>query len=177
MTQPERSGPRDPAGKIVGWEEAARIVEESTRAGRTAVLTNGCFDLLHAGHVMYLSQARALGDTLLVGLNSDASVRALKGEPRPIVPERDRALMLAGLECVDAVVVFEEVTALALIEALKPQVYVKGGDYSKETINQDERRLVESYGGRIHILGLLPGASTTDLFERVRMCCEAERQG
>ena len=164
--------PRDPASKIVGREEAARIVAQATREGRAAVMTNGCFDLVHAGHVTYLSQARSLGDLLLVGLNGDASVCELKGPPRPIIPERERAYLLAALECVDRVVIFQEKTAEAIIAAIRPPIYVKGGDYTMDTINQDERRLVESYGGRIVILGAVPGVSTTDVFERIRALCE-----
>lgn len=172
MTDPFGARPRDPAAKIVSRDEAVRIAEQAKQAGRPLVMTNGCFDLVHAGHITYLAQARALGELLLVGLNGDASVRALKGPPRPIVPERDRALVLAALECVDLVVIFPERTALELIAAIKPPIYVKGGDYTLETINQDERRLLESYGGRIVILGALPGLSTTDIFERVRTLCK-----
>jgi rfaE bifunctional protein nucleotidyltransferase chain/domain len=164
--------PRDPSAKIArSMDEAAATVERAKREGRIVALTNGCFDLIHAGHVTYLTKARAQGDMLVVGLNSDDSVRILKGPPRPIVPERDRAFLLAGLEAVDLVVIFSQPTAEELISALKPQVYVKGGDYTINTINQDERRLVESYGGAIHILGLVPGASTTDIFERIRALC------
>jgi rfaE bifunctional protein nucleotidyltransferase chain/domain len=170
------TGPRDPITKIVSREEAARIVAQATREGCAVVATNGCFDLLHAGHVTYLSQARALGDLLLVGLNGDASVCALKGPPRPITPEQDRAYLLAALECVDLVVIFPEPTALELIAAIRPPIYVKGGDYTIDTINQDERRLVESYGGRIVILAEVPGASTTDIFERIRAICERPRE-
>jgi rfaE bifunctional protein nucleotidyltransferase chain/domain len=134
------------------------------RSGRV-VFTNGCFDILHRGHVEYLSAARALGDTLVVGLNADASVRRLKGSGRPVNPEEDRAIVLAGLAAVDAVVAFHEDTPLRLISRLLPDVLVKGGDYSRETIvGADE---VEEAGGTIVVVPLVRDRSTTALIGRI----------
>lgn len=144
------------------WREGLR------GSGLTLVVTNGCFDILHAGHVTYLQAARAQGDLLLVGLNSDRSVRELKGAGRPINPEGDRALVVAALESVGGVCVFDELRATRFLEISKPDVYVKGGDYTVETIPQDERRVVESGGGRIVFLPFLPGRSTTSVLARSR---------
>ncbi|MBX7134256.1 MAG: D-glycero-beta-D-manno-heptose 1-phosphate adenylyltransferase [Fimbriimonadaceae bacterium] len=136
------------------------------RAGKRLVFTNGVFDILHAGHVTYLAQARALGDLLIVGLNSDSSVRGLgKGADRPINPEGDRAVVLSALRAVDGVVVFGEPTPEALILALKPEVHVKGGDYDPEQM--PETPLVRSYGGEVVILPLLAGRSTTSILDRL----------
>lgn len=131
--------------------------------GLKLVVTNGCFDLLHAGHVTYLETARNHGDSLLVGLNSDESTRKLKGEGRPVNPETDRVLVLAALESVSGVCIFSDKTATRFLAAAQPDVYVKGGDYTLETLNQDERRAVESAGGKIVIIPFLPGKSTTAL--------------
>ncbi len=128
------------------------------------VFTNGCFDIMHRGHVQLLVRARELGDRLLVGLNSDSSTRRLKGSGRPLQPEIDRAACLAALECVDAVVVFDEDTPSDLIAALQPEIMVKGGDYSPESL--PERDVVEAGGGRIVILPYVEGLSTTELLER-----------
>ena len=133
---------------------------------RTLVFTNGCFDLLHPGHVEYLAQARALGDALVVGLNSDASVRRLNGAGRPLVPEAGRAAMLAGLRSVDAVTLFDEDTPLELIRALLPDVLVKGGDYDLDGIVG--RDAVEKAGGDVRVLPFVEGYSTTDILTRVR---------
>ena len=130
------------------------------------VFTNGCFDLLHPGHVDLLARARALGDGLILGLNSDASVRRIKGAERPVVAERERAFVLAGLASVDFVVLFEEDTPLNLITAVRPNVLVKGGDWSVERIVG--REVVESLGGTVVSLPLLPGYSTTALIQRIR---------
>jgi len=143
------------------WRERLRA------AGQKLVVTNGCFDLLHLGHVTYLENARSLGDKLLVGLNSDTSVRELKGEGRPVNHEQDRAGVLAGLESVGAVTIFKEKSAAAFLARARPDVYVKGGYYTVETINQDERRIVESGGGRIVIIPFVPGKSTTDLLKKI----------
>ncbi|EYB69157.1 hypothetical protein DEIPH_ctg011orf0143 [Deinococcus phoenicis] len=134
--------------------------------GRRLVFTNGCFDLLHRGHITYLNQAKALGDVLVVGLNDDASVRRLKGTSRPINPTEDRAQVLAALSCVDLIVPFTEDTPARLIEALRPDVYVKGGDYTRETL--PEAPLVESLGGEVRLLPYLDDRSTTGIIERVR---------
>ena len=149
---PEQLGP---------WRHAAR------QAGRTLVATNGCFDLLHAGHVTYLEAARTHGDLLLVGVNGDTAVRSLKGAGRPLNTEADRALVLAGLQSVDAVVIFPEVRAAAFLAKVQPDVWVKGGDYTLETLDQDERRVVEQAGGRIAFIPFLAGRSTTALVERL----------
>ena len=135
--------------------------------GKKLVVTNGCFDLLHLGHVTYLETARNLGDALLVGLNGDESVRQLKGEGRPVNTENDRAAVLAALECVDGVCIFAERTATGFLAAAQPDIYVKGGDYTLETVNQDERRTVEQAGGRIVIIPFVPGKSTTALLEKI----------
>jgi D-beta-D-heptose 7-phosphate kinase/D-beta-D-heptose 1-phosphate adenosyltransferase len=143
------------------------IVERLKREGRRVVWTNGCFDILHVGHITYLLRARAEGDALVLGLNSDASVQRIKGPERPVVNEHDRAMVLSALECVDYLVIFDEPSPIGLIDALRPDVYAKGGDYTIDTINQEERRLVESYGGRIAIIPGVPGQSTTSIIEKI----------
>lgn len=146
--------------------DAARHQVAAWRAaGDTIVFTNGCFDILHAGHVRYLNAARALGDRLVVGLNSDESVRGLKGPERPINPETDRAEVLDGLRAVDLVVTFATATATPVIEALCPHVYAKGGDYRPETL--PETPAVHAGGGRIALLPFLEGRSTTGLVQRL----------
>ena len=130
-------------------------------------MTNGCFDLLHVGHVTYLQQARSLGDALLVGVNSDASVRKLKGAGRPVNSEADRVAILAALECVNGVCIFDEDTATVFLSVAKPDIYVKGGDYSLKTLDQAERRVVEKCGGKIKIIPLVPGKSTTSLLRKI----------
>ena len=133
--------------------------------GTTIVFTNGCFDLLHAGHVAYLEAARALGDILIVAVNSDQSVRALKGPTRPITPAGDRAHVLAALACVDCVVEFDDETAERLVRKLQPDVYVKGGDYARD--EPVEAAVVRTYGGAVKILPYTSGYSTTDLVRRI----------
>lgn len=154
--------------KIVSLTDAARLLSERRARGHTVAYTNGCFDLLHAGHVRTLESARAQADVLVVGLNSDESARRLKGEGRPIVPERDRAELVAALACVDLVVVFGEATSLRVLEALRPEVWVKGGDYTLDTVNQEERACVESYGGRTVLGERVPRVSTTDIIARIK---------
>ena len=134
-------------------------------AGARVVFTNGCFDILHAGHVRYLAAARAQGDVLILGLNSDASVRRLKGASRPINNEQDRAEVVGALAAVDAVVIFGEDTAEALIAKVRPAVYVKGGDYTRETL--PEAKIVEKYRGEVHFIDLVPGRSTTKIIEKI----------
>lgn len=137
------------------------------RDGRRLVFTNGVFDILHAGHVTYLEQARALGDLLIVGLNTDASVRRLaKGEDRPINSLEDRATVIAALRCVDGVVSFDEDNPVAIIEKLKPEIHVKGGDYDVEKM--PETAVIRSYGGEVVILPFLPGRSTTAILQAIR---------
>ena len=134
-------------------------------AGQRVVFTNGCFDILHAGHVRYLEAARALGDCLVLGLNTDASVRRLKGETRPVNTELDRAAVAGALASVDYVVLFDEPTAESLIEKVRPAVYAKGGDYTRETL--PEAKIVEKYGGEVHFIDLVPGRSTTKIIEKI----------
>jgi rfaE bifunctional protein nucleotidyltransferase chain/domain len=153
--------------KILAWEALKGWRESLRKQGRRLVVTNGCFDLLHLGHVTYLEAARNQGDTLLVAVNSDASVQGLKGPNRPVNNEQDRAAVLAALASVDAVCIFYEADATRLLTEMKPDVYAKGGDYTIDTINQDERRLVESLGGKVVVLGGVPGKSTTGLLEKL----------
>jgi D-beta-D-heptose 7-phosphate kinase/D-beta-D-heptose 1-phosphate adenosyltransferase len=144
----------------------ASLAAAYRRGAKTVVFTNGCFDLLHVGHVSYLEEAAALGDVLVVGLNSDASVRRLKGPERPIVAERDRAALLAALGCVDHVVLFEEDTPHRLLEAIRPDVLVKGGTYTVDQVVGHE--IVERYGGRVCVASTQPGVSTTKLVADIR---------
>ncbi len=150
-------------GKIVTATELAQVRDALEAGGRRLVLTNGCFDLLHAGHVRYLQGARAEGDALAVALNGDASVRALKGPGRPLNSLGDRAEILAALSCVDYVTTFESARATELLAAVRPHVYVKGGDYRLETLDPEERRALEAAGSRIVLEPMLPGRSTTAL--------------
>ena len=145
---------------------AARRAELES-AGQQLVFTNGCFDLLHVGHVRYLREARALGDELVVAINSDVSVRALKGDGRPLNSVSERAEVLLGLESVDHVVVFDGIRATGLIEEIRPQVYAKGGDYTKETLNAEEREALDGVGARIEILSKIEGKSTTALLASI----------
>jgi rfaE bifunctional protein nucleotidyltransferase chain/domain len=141
-------------------------ISEIREAGGRVVFTNGCFDLLHPGHVSYLRAARSLGDALVVGLNSDASVRRLKGSSHPVVPEKDRATMLAALESVDAVILFGEDTPVRLLRDLKPAVYVKGGDYRIEDL--PEAKVAADIETEIRIIPFEPGYSTSALIERIK---------
>ncbi|MBW7863666.1 MAG: D-glycero-beta-D-manno-heptose 1-phosphate adenylyltransferase [Candidatus Hydrogenedentes bacterium] len=159
-------GPQGPE-KLKSLEQLRGIAEKLRRDGKKVVWTNGCFDLLHAGHITYLLNARALGDVMVVGLNSDASVRENKGPDRPVVCEMDRALVLSALECVDYVVLFDGKTPMPLIEVIQPDIYAKGGDYTLDTLVQEERRLVEGYGGSIAIIPGREGKSTTGLINQI----------
>ena len=153
--------------KIVAAEEAAVIANEMRAHNRKLVFTNGCFDLLHVGHVRYLAAARALGDALLVAINGDESVRALKGEGRPINRAADRAEVVGSLACVDHVVIFPEVRVTALLEKVRPAIYVKGGDYSAESLDSEERRALEGIGAEIRILPFEAGYSTSALLDKL----------
>ncbi|MGH7394346.1 MAG: D-glycero-beta-D-manno-heptose 1-phosphate adenylyltransferase [Candidatus Methylomirabilales bacterium] len=153
------------AGKIRDRDAAVAAVRAWQREGKTVVFTNGCFDLLHRGHVRYLDAAHALGDTLVVGVNTDASVRAVKGAGRPIVPAAERAEVLAALAAVDLVVLFDEPDPDALITALQPDVLVKGADWAPDQIIG--RQVVEGRGGVVKSIPLTPGASTSDLIARI----------
>jgi rfaE bifunctional protein nucleotidyltransferase chain/domain len=152
--------------KVLSRAEASRVVRRAQRRGERVVFTNGCFDLLHVGHVRSLEQARGLGDRLIVAVNADASVQRIKGRERPIVSARERAEVLAGLASVDWVVIFGEDTPLRLIRALRPDVLAKGGDWTLDTIvGRDD---VLGWGGTVRRLREIPGARTTTLVERIR---------
>ena len=162
-------------GQVVDLSTLEPIRAAARAASRRVVFTNGAFDLLHVGHVRYLQAARALGDMLIVGLNSDASVRGYKGPGRPLVPQEERAELLAALACVDYVVVFDDPTAARLVAALAPDVYVKGGDYTATGDAPDdtgkplpEAAIVRAAGGQVVIIPYMPGKSTTNLIERIR---------
>ena len=156
----------------VDGKDIEKFCDILRKGGRRIVFTNGCFDILHAGHVRYLAKARSFGDCLVLGLNSDASVRRLKGPARPINREEDRAEVVGALDSVDYVVLFEEPTAEALIAKVKPEVYVKGGDYTLDTL--PEAKIVQSYGGRVEFVAMVEGRSTTGVIEKIR--CEKEKQ-
>ena len=156
---------RRAASKIVTREGLEDICAEARRAGKTISFANGCFDLLHVGHIRYLQGARAEGDLLIVGINADASVRKLKGEGRPLQSEQDRALLVAALHGVDWVVVFPEDTVENLLTALKPDVHCKGTDYTEDTV--PERQVVKSYGGRVAIVGDPKDHNTSTLLARL----------
>lgn len=157
---------RPAAGKLGTLAEVCEHAARARAAGRTVALANGCFDVLHVGHVRYLEGARAEADVLVVGVNGDGSVRRLKGEGRPLVPAADRALVVAALRAVDHVVVFEEDDVSALILALRPDVHCKGTDYTSDTV--PERDVVRSYGGRVAIVGDAKRHDTRALVERIR---------
>jgi len=151
--------------KIVKREEITPVIEHLKAAGRTVVFTNGCFDILHAGHVRYLTAARQLGDCLIVGLNSDCSVQALKGPTRPINSEEDRAEVIAGLTAVDFIILFNEQTAETIVSVIKPDIYVKGGDYSVDQL--PEASVINQYGGKIIIIPEVPGRSSTNIIQKI----------
>ena len=153
--------------KIIPWAKLPASRAEIRAKGRRLVVTNGCFDILHLGHITYLEAARQQGDLLLVGINSDSSVRELKGAGRPVNSDSDRASVIAALACVDAVCIFNERSALQFLTAAQPDIWVKGGDYTLDSINQDERRAVEKTGGKVVILPLVPGKSTTTLLDKI----------
>lgn len=157
--------------RLLSWEAAITLVARLRAASQTIVFTNGVFDLLHPGHVRYLAAARALGDTLIVGLNSDASVQRNKGPERPITPERERAELLLALTCVEAVVVFEQNTPAEIIGAIQPDILVKGADWATDRIVG--RETVESRHGRVVRVPLATGYSTTAIVERVRRAATA----
>ena len=151
---------------MIGEREAAALVTRLRESGKEVVFTNGVFDLLHPGHVRYLERARALGDALIVGLNSDRSVRANKGADRPVTPEHERAEIVGALACVDAVVIFDDDTPLALISALQPDVLVKGADWAEDAIVG--RDVVERRGGKVVRVPVEPGFSTTAIIDRIK---------
>ena len=153
--------------KIIPWDQLTSWRARLREAGKRLVVTNGCFDLLHPGHVIYLEAARDLGDALLVGVNGDDSVRKLKGDGRPVNAEADRALVLAGLQSVDAACIFGDKTATRFLTAAQPDIYVKGGDYTLDTMNQEERQAAEQCGARIVLLPFVPGKSTSALLKTI----------
>ncbi len=158
--------------KLFTLEQAVSARERLRAAGRKVVLTNGVFDLLHTGHLFYLQQARALGDALFIALNSDASVKVLKGPLRPVMNEEQRAYALAALTCIDGIVIFREPRLTAEIQALRPDVYCKAGDYTLEKLNPQERAALEAVGARIEFMPFLPGFSTTNLIAKIRAAGE-----
>jgi D-glycero-beta-D-manno-heptose 1-phosphate adenylyltransferase len=164
---------RRAADKIATLDAVAVRVAEARAAGRTIALANGCFDVLHVGHVRYLEGARAEADVLVVGVNGDASVRRLKGEGRPVLPEQDRAVLVASVRAVDHVVVFPEDDVSVLLLALRPDVHCKGTDYTPDTV--PERDVVRSYGGRVAIVGDAKQHDTRVLLERIRAFPQAGR--
>lgn len=151
---------------LVAKDDIGALCDILRRGNQRIVFTNGCFDILHAGHVRYLAQARALGDCLILGLNTDASVRRLKGEQRPINSELDRAEVVGGLRSVDYVVLFGEPTAEDLVSKVRPHIYVKGGDYTPETL--PEAKIVNEYGGRVEFIPMVEGRSTTSVIEKIK---------
>ena len=155
-------------GRVLSPRELVDWRDQQKASGRRVVVTNGCFDLLHVGHVRFLQEARELGDALVVGLNADSSVRELKGAGRPVNPESDRAEVLAALGCVDVVVVFSEKRATRFLEAARPDIYVKGGDYRPEDLDADEQEAVRKSGGQVRVLQLTPGKSTTAVLAKVK---------
>lgn len=160
--------------KIRSRDELAAEVQHRQQTGERGVFTNGCFDLLHLGHVRYLQQARALGDFLILGLNDDPGVRALKGPGRPLVPQAERAEILAALACIDYVTVFTEPTAGPLVALLQPAIYVKGGDYAgaqgslPDMSRLPEAKVVQAYGGMVRLIPYLPHHSTTELIDAIK---------
>jgi len=153
--------------KIIAWDKLPEWRAAMSASGRKLVVTNGGFDILHLGHVTYLESARNVGDALLVGVNGDDAMRQLKGAGRPVNSEADRAAVLAALASVDGVCIFADKTAIKFLSAARPDIYVKGGDYTLDTLNQDERRAVESAGGKIVIIPFVPGKSTTALLGKI----------
>ena len=153
--------------KIISLEQLPQRTKELRTAGKKIVATNGCFDLLHVGHVRYLESARARGDSLIVGVNGDESVRGLKGTGRPVNNELDRAEVVAALACVDFVVIFPDLRAIKFLELAGPDIYVKGGDYKAETLNAEERAVLEKIGAKIEIVPLESGYSTSHLLARM----------
>jgi glycerol-3-phosphate cytidylyltransferase len=153
--------------KIVPLEQIRQLANNLRAAGKRIVATNGCFDLLHVGHIRYLKAARALGDALIVGINGDRSVRKLKGRGRPVNSETDRAEVVAALSSVDLVAIFPELRATQFLELARPDIYVKGGDYKADTLNTEERQVLQRIGAKIDIVPLERGYSTSDLLNRL----------
>lgn len=153
--------------KLISLETILRLKKDFIKVGKKIAWTNGCFDFMHAGHVDYLERAKNYG-VLVVGLNNDQSVKRYKGDMRPICNETFRAQVLNALTCVDYIIIFKDKTPIKLIEKIKPDYYIKGGDYTIDTIDQDERRVVESYGGEIVLLPEVEGISTSSIIEKIK---------
>ena len=152
--------------KLIEKENLDNIIKKLKSENKKIVFTNGCFDILHAGHVRYLKESKKFGDILIVGLNSDVSVKKIKGESRPINPEMDRAEVLAGLEAVSYIVLFDETSPVKLLEEIKPDIYTKGADYTVATL--PEAKTVLSYGGKIEFIKFLEGTSTTKIIDKIK---------
>jgi rfaE bifunctional protein nucleotidyltransferase chain/domain len=159
---------KDPQSKILSPENAVIWRESLRKENRKLVLTNGCFDILHRGHAEYLYKSSLLGDALLIAINSDNSVKQLKGPERPLVKEIDRAYVLSCLSYIDAVVIFKDVRCTELIQKLKPDIYAKGGDYNIDSINSEEKKILLECGTDIKFIDLVPGFSTTDFLSRIK---------
>ena len=155
----------DPLGKIKNLDELRAIVQKMRSAGKTIIFANGCFDLIHVGHIRYLQSAREMGGALIVGINGDAGVEALKGKGRPLQSGRDRAEMIASMECVDYVLLFDALTVDGILNELRPDIHAKGTDYSEESV--PERNTVHSYGGKVAIAGDPKDHSTRDLIQTI----------
>ena len=154
--------------KLVTLEQLTNIINQARKNGKKIAWTNGCFDIIHAGHVDYLERSKAYGDFLVVGMNSDVSVKELKGDNRPVFSEKDRAKVLSSIVYLDYVVIFSDKTPIKMIEFIKPDYYIKGGDYTIDTIDQDERKVVESYGGEIVLLPMVEGVSSSIIVEKIK---------
>ncbi len=152
--------------KVLSWDRLKKTLDRLKKGGKTIVFTNGCFDILHVGHVRYLNEAKNLGDLLVLGLNSDASIARIKGALRPIVPQDERAAVMAALESVDFITFFDDDTPLSLIEYLEPHILVKGGDWAEEDVVG--RESVQKGGGKVVIIPETKGASTTNIIEKIR---------
>ncbi|MFW5855672.1 MAG: D-glycero-beta-D-manno-heptose 1-phosphate adenylyltransferase [Bacillota bacterium] len=160
--------------KFKSRKELVKITDEAQNRDNRVVFTNGCFDIIHVGHVRYLYQASQMGEILIVGVNSDSSVRQLKGAKRPIVPEEERVEVLSALQMIDYIFLFEELTCKKPLREIKPDIYVKGGDYSRKTL--PEWSVVENYGGRVEFVREIRGSSTTSLLQRIRSEVNEGRQ-
>ena len=157
----------DPAELFMSLDDAVEWHNKLKKEGKKLVVTNGCFDIMHRGHAQYLHEARKLGDAMLVLINSDRSVSELKGPSRPVIAQENRAYMLASLQCVDAVVVFDGQQCTKELAAIHPEVYVKGGDYTVETLNPDERAALQEGGAEFHFIPFIPGCSTTEVLAKI----------
>ena len=154
--------------KLISLDESIKLAKNLRKQNQQIAWTNGCFDILHAGHVDYLQKAKAYGDVLIVGINSDSSIQQHKGSSRPICNEQHRLMVLNAIIYTDYIILFEERTPLKILQQLQPDFYIKGGDYTIDTIDQTERRMVESYGGKIVLLPLVDGVSTSIIIEKMK---------